>query len=375
LVTADNWHRLRDKPDFAATALSLPEPLPWFTPFVPDGTAYDLLHRTLRPGCPQPPMVDAITRWAAQAPYELWTGWCAESQRSTDKRPTVDMRRAALGSLADYDLDAVMRLHDHAAVTPEEYLGTATKACQLDDEKCDILADHLVENGREEEAARAYESWITHARDAVGVSNKVTWLVRYYYDMGKRDRAMKIAQMAAETYSARGLETLAHLYDQMGRYEDAEDTYRKINERYENSGQALAAFYLRQSRRTNNPQIEARAKSLVTKQFPNGFEHVTLADFNASPTDGLAFRRLFARAEHIGLREHDIVVAMDGLRVRNIDQYYVVNRVSHDPTMTVVVWRDGRYQELHLTVPQRYFAVVFYDYHPARRGTSASKTG
>jgi len=373
LVTAENWHRLREKPTFAsAQALPFPEQLPWFTPFVPDGTAFDLKQRTLRPGCPQPPMIDAIDRWASQAPYELWTMWCAESQHATSTpigKPTLETRRAALGPLAQYDLDAVMRLHDHAAVTADEYLQTSTLACQLDQEKCDILADHLIENAREEEAARTFESWIEHARDRVGVSNHLTWLVRYDYDIGKRARALEIAQMAADTYSARGTETLAHLFDRMGRYDEAEQLYRRISEQYVDDD-ALAAFYVRQARRTKNAQYEERAKSLLLpKLFPNGLEPGTLADFKISPRDGLAFRRFAARAERIGLREHDVLVSIDGIRMRNIKQYYVVTRLSHDDHMTLVVWRDGRYQQLQVVVPQRYFSVVFYDYHPARTGT------
>ena len=37
---------------------------------------------------------------------------------------------------------------------------------------------------------------------------------------------------------------------------------------------------------------------------------------------------------------------------------------SFEPTMRLVVWRDGRHQELTLTVPQRHFGANLVD-HPA----------
>ena len=55
------------------------------------------------------------------------------------------------------------------------------------------------------------------------------------------------------------------------------------------------------------------------------------------------------------MRFGDIVVAVDGMRVQNLAQYYAVKTASLDPVMRVIVWRDLKYVEV--TAPLRYGGV------------------
>jgi S1-C subfamily serine protease len=68
------------------------------------------------------------------------------------------------------------------------------------------------------------------------------------------------------------------------------------------------------------------------------------------------------RAARIGLRPNDVIVAVDDWRVRTPDQYMMASRLKFDEQMTFTVWRDGRFQQLRLHVPQRWFGSGFRRY-------------
>jgi hypothetical protein len=53
------------------------------------------------------------------------------------------------------------------------------------------------------------------------------------------------------------------------------------------------------------------------------------------------------KLRRFGIRAGDRVVALDGYRVRTVQQYLAVRSFSDAPKMTAVVWRDGRYQEVN----------------------------
>jgi hypothetical protein len=55
---------------------------------------------------------------------------------------------------------------------------------------------------------------------------------------------------------------------------------------------------------------------------------------------------------------------MDGWRIRSAAHDWVATRLSHEDRATLVVWRDGRYVELRVSIPERWLGVEILNYRP-----------
>lgn len=221
------------------------------------------------------------------------------------------------------------------AIEPREYLS---------------LGNYLLDLELEDEAAAAFEKAIAKASDRITVSNSVQWLVGYYCDHARIDRAREVAQLAADVGSARGLEAMGYFSERVGRYADAESWYQKIVEQYgEGDGRtSLDDFYIRYARRVGNDRFSGQAAAALARVFPAGLERVSPGDLSSPPPprqsvplddDWQGYRR-------IGIIKDDLVVAVNGYRVRGSRQYYLVLSFDDRPELTLIVWRQGRYVEV-----------------------------
>jgi hypothetical protein len=359
-ITPANWRLLRDRPAFDPKQ---PQPFPedvWYTPYIPTGTAFDAANRSLQPNCPRPTLFADIDRWAQFSPYDMWIVWSATWHHLTSVSD-IDRMQTAFGPLMTYDLGAVTHMRDHLEGTPAQHLAYAREACSLDLEECGKFAAALVENGRDAEAAHEFEFWIAKARNQVAISHGLSWVVNYYHETNRPDRALTLAKLAGSVNSSAGLVTYADLLDRRGQYADAEAVYRRNFNQYED-GLDLAAHLFREARRTGNRALADQAAPYVSRLFPSGLERVTPDDLHDALRDGVLVKRGTPRSERLGIHVGDVFVAVDGVRVRNYAQHVFVWRLSDDPQVTLTVWRDGRYRQLPLTVPQRWFAVTFDNY-------------
>jgi S1-C subfamily serine protease len=82
------------------------------------------------------------------------------------------------------------------------------------------------------------------------------------------------------------------------------------------------------------------------------------------PTDGVQLAPFGPRAVKTGLRATDVVIGVDGWRVHDVAQYQTVSRLRFDDAMVFTIWRDGRYQQIKATVPERWFGTTFHEYQP-----------
>jgi hypothetical protein len=360
MVTVAAWNLLAERPGYLQRAGAFPFVASWFVPAVPTGTAFDLHARALLPGCPRPPTRAQAMAWAAAAPFDHWTVWSAEWLAVAGK-PSVAVVARAFGPLAEYDYVAILKMVEYLDMKMSEQLALAEKICTIRPGRCDVLANLLLSDARDAQAVVAYERWIANSRDRVGVSSGVTWLVRHYEASGDRARAETLARMVADTGSAGGLETLGHLLDARGHYADAQQIFQRIADRYENTV-PLGTFFVRQGLRTADRALELKGWDNLRAVFPNGMERLELHALDPTPLDGMGFLSVGRRASATGLRATDIVVGVDTWRVRNNRQYIALMRMSHDPALTMTVWRDGRYQQLRLRVPERWLAAVLRDY-------------
>jgi hypothetical protein len=359
LVTAAAW-------DLAlqSNAGYVPPEATWFTPAVPAGTGFDLEHRSLRPNCPRPPTRAEAAAWAREKPYDHWTLW-ASSWLAVDGVPPVASTAAALGSLLDYDADALIKMLDYLPLDEDTRVRHARTLCSITPVHCSRLGETLQLLGRDAASAAAYDEWVQRARDRVLVADGVTWLVRYYQTHGREDRAEQIARFASHTGSLSGMNALGEFFERQKNMTEAEGQFRLAAETYFAGEPLLAAFLIRQAARTGTT-IPAEARELMAAVFPRGLEQVVMHALPARPDDGVRFSTLSTRAAAAGLQPTDIIVGIDEWRVHGTAQYAIAARLRPDDTMTFTVFRDGRYTRISARIPERWLASRLEDFRGQR---------
>lgn len=267
------------------------------------------------------------------------------------------------GDHREYDARASEWMFRYLQATGEEYLSAARRQCRIDVDECARLGGELLFLGRDADAAAAFEHFVQNARNRVAVSNQVAWLVRYDWDTGRRDAATRMAEEAGSVGSAGGLEIHGEVLERLGRDEEARAVFEYLSERYENGGFGLATYCLRKAATSGDRNWVARASKAVPKVFPRGIESLDLPALPSPPSDGIAFQSFGPRARRTGLLPDDIIVGVDAYRVRTVDQYTLIARSGFDPHMRLTVWRQGRYREVTVVMPQRYMGVYLRN-HP-----------
>jgi hypothetical protein len=365
LFTARLANVIQNPPSFVKQKEQPPNDVAWFTPHVPTGTAFDLWTRSLGPGCKRPVPQPQVERWTSQAPHDFWVPYSLIHVR-TDTIPTVADGKRALGPLLDYDLRALRRVFQYLEGNGDDYIPIARTMCRLEANECAKLGAELLWNGREKEAAEVYDTYARTARDSVGVSNETDWLVRYWWDTGRKDRALALAEDNRNVGSRMGLETYGFLMARQGRDDEALQAFEEIVQHYRSKG-ALASYYLSRARKTGDQAWMNRAAATVPDIFPQGIELADGAWLPAPPPDGVMFLSYGPRAARTGLQPDDVIVAVDGYRVHSMEQYNVVMYSGFDARVPMKVWRKDRYLPIEPTIPQRRMGVGLSTYPSAAK--------
>lgn len=359
------WNQLAD----VAAAQKVPWPTAddWFRPWMPAGTVMAPGERSVRLGRRTGPSGDELAQYHEPAPTEWWVSYTLAWRLAGSKGLSMTSAWSVLGPATEYDLGALRYLFDHVPGTPEEYERVARTMCDVDVDYCNRLGAQLLVDGREADAARVYGEWFEKARDRVGASNGVSWLVHYRLDGGDADRARAIAERASEVGSAGGMTALADVLDRTGHAAKALALYERAARRYTELEGLPGTFHLRRWRATGDALAKQRGLDLVKTQFPAGLEAVTVDRLSAAPDDGIVFKTFGARPARVGLQQSDVLVAIDGYRVRSTGQYSVLMRSSWSPDVEFIVWREGQYLPVKGRVPQRYLGVILADKGAASR--------
>ncbi|WP_291986311.1 PDZ domain-containing protein [Luteitalea sp.] len=354
------WTALVYEGQRSARSVSWPTADVWFNPWQPDGTALTTSDRLARQGAPAPPlpMAEALHRLA---PSDTWLSWRLAWWRVPSGRPTIAAVRAELGPAVAYDSGAIYRMFRGLDGTHQEYVVLGTQMCELNVDRCEELAQELLKEGRDAEAADELRRWFNRAQDRVAASNRVLWLTRYLLDQGQAADARAIAVSADDVGSGAGMLTLAEVKERQGDQDGAEAGYKRVQDRY-GTAWHLGAYYLRRWKATGDTALRDRGLALVAQSFPSGFEAVPSA--GAAPVDGVAFTNFGGRAAKAGLRKTDIIVGVDGVRVRSEAQFDVLMRASHDTAVQFTVWRDGAYATVKGTLPQRWLGTGLRTHRP-----------
>lgn len=343
----------------ARQRVAVPSADVWFTPWLPDGTVLAPDDRSLRANATPAAPVPELRRLHALAPSDGWISWLLAWNGSRDA-PSLAVARDGAGAILEYDAVALQRLFRIRSATPAESVALATTLCELDADRCSVLAGELLRDGRDVEAVAEYRRWATSSGSRVNVSNQMLWPVRYLLDDGNVVLAEQLAKDAADVGSGNGMATLGEFLERRGDLAGAEQVFERIRARYDISAWLLGAYHLRQWKRSGDAFARDRGMALVADRFPAGLEPVSTGD--AAPADGVRFTTFGQRAERAGLRATDILVGIDGYRVRSDRQLAVVIRLAFDAEMTFTVWRDGGYVTFAATLPQRWLGITTADY-------------
>ncbi len=362
LVPDGIWRVLANGQRFQRPIADLVPETIWFVPMVPLGTSYDLRHRAWSLVGGKWTLGGAqVAAMHAMAPFKfepIWEDLCQKYGDPSPHPPSAVVRRAfaAFSAYNSETLGLMLTMVDGEA---EPYVEISDTRCALDADTCGDFGQYLLDLGRRPEAAAAYERLVADARDRVGVSNEVDWLVRYYHDTGRQDRALQLAAMAAETYSSRGLLLHADELDRLGRQEEAEAIYKKNDERYKD--QSLAEHYFRKAYRAGSFS-DPRIQPLIADVFGGTGVTRVSAPPKVGPKKGVLVTALGPTGFEGGLQLHDVIVALDGWRVQNWDQYDLLKSSAETDVMELLIWRDHEYVTVRATVPQRTWSVRVQNY-------------
>jgi tetratricopeptide (TPR) repeat protein len=361
-LTGGQWQLILRKEPFAPLPQDLPDSSAWFRPALPPGTSLDVDARlvmpelvTIRP--------EELAALRAEAPYDAELAVFAAPRRPVVGTSSVAELAAFYGPLADFHVRMMGRLADAAWYEPAEFRRRQGALCELSAERCLLLGYRLAELGFADEAAEAYQKGFDGSRDRVRAANESRWLVDYYFDHGKKEKAESVARAAADVYSGGGLFVMARLMERMGRQREAEEYYRRIHERYNQSAE-LVGFYYRRSRIAKDASYEPRLRDALALALPPGLEPFDRASLPPSPRDGAVFKGANDNTKRFGIAWGNVVVAVDGFRVHDYSSYDVLRALSQSPRMRLVIWRGKSYDEVEVELWDRRFRVDIEDYKP-----------
>ncbi len=343
LVSHWMWKTVLMKETWAGLPTRIPRLESMFTPPFPAGTVFE---PNTRPwDAARAPQINAadIPKLRQAAPYSRSLPYLSIGPKYEEASAAVLQKE--FGEMAEFNLSFAVRIANALKDDPDEYLAAMRRVVAMSPEHLRDVAEYHVEHDRLDDARQTFERWFATSRQEVAVANNAEWMVRDYFMRGQLAKANELADRAAHTYSPSGLLTRARLYDWTGNFKSAEEYYRREHERYDDPA-ALVGFLLRQHR--EGIDVDA----LKWKVFPGGVVSVAVPMLRDAPLSGVEVVAVEKIGEKRGIHPNDIVVAVDGVRVNNLAQYYAAKTMAVSPTMRLTVWRELRYTEV--SGPPRY---------------------
>lgn len=238
--------------------------------------------------------------------------------------------------LADYDM-RVLFIASKKSPSKEVF----ERMCELDADSCDDLVNYLREN--QLDAVPVLERWRKHPRSSVSFSERARPLLDAYFEQKRFDDAADLAREVEAVGSSRGMEIAAVFAERMGRYEVAERKFRAVAKRYDRPD-FIDDFYIRAAFRKYPGDWDTT--EAVQRTFKGPMELVTAAQLKPSDRGVRMGEERDPAYRHFGIKKGDVVLALDGVRVRDMTQLLIIAHRSGAPTLNAVVVRDGKVLEL-----------------------------
>jgi hypothetical protein len=329
----------------------------WFAGGVPFGTTYDAVARAPLPGAPDTAALLAL----APDSYSVQFG---EAQRLARLPPAARRARGQVlfARRTAYDGRALVFLRDAMGDDRAGRRRLGEQFCQLAPETCFELGDEALIDNDDAAAAWAFARACEGMRDRVMAAQGCNWYVAHLHDAAP-EHAMELATELAETGAEGGLATLAAEHERRGEPAAAEAHWRRARERYDSDPPYLAFLY-RVDVEQGLPAYRGRFGREASALFPAGLERARLHDFSGPPREGVVIVGESPYARRAGLRPADVIVALDGWRVRGVAQYEVLRELRLVPEMHFVVWRTPAYVEVHTRLSDHRFRADIRDVRP-----------
>ena len=340
----------------------------WHNHNPPPGTVYDLYPRLDHPSLVE--RSDAVVRFEQlheMAPYDCRIANFLVAKKYKD-HPTYEQAKALYEAMLPYSVVALTKVAATVDDKPEQYEKIMLQIGALNPAYYCDLGDYLQAHGQLDKGAEYIEKACEEDADAVRTANRAVWRVNYYLGKGDKEKARKIADEAAEVYSARGLEAKATFMEATSNYDGAFDCFAKIEERYGDSDSILY-FCLRYKSQTGDDRFEPEIKKRLPKWFPGGGGKGILESFQGPPKDGVI------------IKEENAVVRANGLRSRGMSLWlftgcgriicgnnmFTGRELKKTPELDLIVWARRRaYREFKSNPPNHRFGGDFGDYTPKR---------
>lgn len=232
--------------------------------------------------------------------------------------------------------------------------------------------------GTDESAGTLFDFLCAHddflAREAVRWSFRAVtepdWFIDRYLAQGGPERTETLLRDLQPANDQTDLEFKARIFERLGRFSEAENCYKRIETEQEYVGD-LVDFYLRCRDRKDGAgaTFQQRYDELIARCFPEGLRKAELSDFSAAPSAGAVFTEDNPKIRQSGMKRGTVIVALDGYRVDNLTQYYVVRQMdAAKARMDLIVWDDGHYKAVGINIPNRRFGLDIQSYTAAKVG-------
>lgn len=326
----------------------------WFDPPLPRGTTLDLALRSQALGYePKAAAVEALRLLSPRDPAVLVLVAAAHPPGA----PIGDLEKR-LGPRLDYDVAFLKSLADAVKEDRPQLRMLDERLCKAGGPTwCAPLGVLLVEEGQYAEAEPILRKYFDAMPDRVAASWYAPWLVRHYLDNGSPADARTVADEAESTGSGSGFRSRVALLERQGRFSEAEAVLKLIRERYGNDATAdppqqddddpLIAFYHRMANVRGDAAYAERFQKLAAATFPSGVEKLEPAALTPqSAAEGVAILTASSTTRRLGLKSGDVIVGVDGHRVRTFRQYQLARTFGEGPEMTLHVWRHPGFLEV-----------------------------
>lgn len=363
-VTPALWVSLRDN-ESGRRVLPFPDHHGWFRPEVPHGTAFEISERLYQIGVGDENDDVWMKQLWERTPYSYVLARYNAYHENGDSYENMSPEIAGkwLRPLKDFNLRAMRMIAASYKGQPGLYQSEMEKAATLDPNLYLELGEYLEGRGLRDKAAQAYLQAYEKAEDRVYMANQSLPLIKYLYEKGDIAKATKVAEDAAEVYSYSGLGAYIWLLELQGKWKQALDMARKVDDRYnENKPVAEAACLIRLNEVDPAMAAANGYERKLSGVFPGGLKKVQLADFKSVPKKGVLIAGSSRQLVPFGLSENMVIVALNGIRTDTFDQYCLVRELSDDPRMNLIVWDGSDYRSSEGVLPGRKFGVDMVDY-------------
>lgn len=271
-------------------------------------------------------------------------------------RPEPSVIEELSAPLQDYSIQALEWLRDHYKDDPVRYVPYMEKVCLLNPDKLLTFGNYLVRNSEPVMAEKVFENAILESTDAVALSNNLRWLADRYIQSERREEALRVAAIAADSYSMRGLLTYIHVMSHYGFWDEAHEAAVGMDNRY-GSPTYLIEFYVSAINTTGREEFRNSLLELEERIFPGGRRTVKLSDFSGPPVAGSLFCEDSDHLTAAGLGKGAVAVAVNGVAVSNNLQYMHAVHSNRSPEIDLVVYFENQYRQVKASPPGKLFGV------------------